>query len=335
MLLTKFSSHKATLLRTEVTLCTHRKLAICGHIKANLLIRLSDPERRKMYDQFGITGDGTQADAAAGAGQGAGGFQGFSGFPGGTRTFRFNMGGGGGSPFTASDPQDIFNKFFGGGGGFSFGDEDDDYKASSMHGGGMPGGFGFGGFGGRAGGMPRQAQHRAPEPEVVLKKFPVSLEDLFHGAKKRLKVTRRRMGTLVEKVLELQLKPGWKAGTKITFTGEGDEKPNGMVQDIQFVLEEKKHPVFTREGDDLKMTIELSFKEALLGWSRTIDTIDGKKLPIARSAPTQPGQTIKYPGQGMPKQKSPHQRGELILEIKVTFPYSLTTEQKETIKNVF
>ncbi|KAI8137203.1 DnaJ domain-containing protein, partial [Fennellomyces sp. T-0311] len=229
---------------------------------------LSDKQKRTIYDQYGE--EGLKGGPPPPSGGGAGGFPGgagFGGFPGaggGGRTYTFNMGGGGPGggfkPFHPSDADDIFKHFFasmgggggmGGMGGMGGGMHDDD----DMMGGGMPGGFSFGG-----GGMPR-GQRRAAQPQkppAIKRPLPISLEDLYKGCTKRLKVTRkirdgatgRPMNT--DKILTINVKPGWKAGTKIRFPGEGDELENGQTQDIEFIVEEKPHPTFKREGDNLR-----------------------------------------------------------------------------------
>jgi DnaJ family protein B protein 4 len=77
----------------------------------------------------------------------------------------------------------------------------------------------------------------------------VSLEDLYTGATKKLKISRLRKGQKDEKVVEVTIKKGWKPGTKITFPGEGDEEASGAEPaDIQFVIAEKPHPRFRRDG---------------------------------------------------------------------------------------
>lgn len=53
------------------------------------------------------------------------------------------------------------------------------------------------------------------------------------------------------KTLVVSVKPGWKAGTKITFPSEGDEGPKGLPADLVFVVKEKPHPALTREGNHL------------------------------------------------------------------------------------
>lgn len=57
-----------------------------------------------------------------------------------------------------------------------------------------------------------------------------------------------------DKILEITVKPGWKAGTKVTFNDEGDRKPGHIPADIQFVIKEKPHPRFKRDGNDLIYT---------------------------------------------------------------------------------
>ncbi|KAG2227396.1 hypothetical protein INT45_007421 [Circinella minor] len=320
---------------------------------------LSDKNKRTIYDQYGE--EGLKGGAPPpGAGGAEGGFPGgFGGFPGGggTRTYTFNMGGGGPGggggfkPFHPSDADDIFKHFFasmGGGGGMGgmprgggssrmYGDDDDDMLGG---GGGMPGGFGFGG----GGGMPRGArrQQQTPQkPPAIKRPLPISLEDLYKGTTKRLKVTRkvrdgatgRTMNT--DKILTINVKPGWKAGTKIRFPGEGDELENGQTQDIEFIVEEKPHPTFKREGDNLRTTITLSLAEALTGFSKTITTLDGRRLAVNnKNAVVQPGQESVVQNEGMPNSKT-GRKGNLIIKYDVKFPTSLTSQQQEAIKNAF
>ena len=303
---------------------------------------LSDPEKRKVYDQYGLDfllkgGSAPPPGAEDGMGGGfaggfPGGFQSFGGGAGGNgRSFHFSTGGGGGG-FNFQDPNDIFAQFAknsGGGGGL-----DGDDLFDLLGGGGRsrrsrPGGFG--GFDD----SPR-ARARSPEASIVQRDLPVTLEELFKGTKKKMKINRKKFdnkGQRIkeDKILEMDIKPGLKAGSKIKFAGVGDET-EGTTQDLHFIVMEKPHPDFKREGDDLRTTIELTLKEALTGWERRIKTIDGKQLPVRGAGPTPPGTVQKFPSQGMPISKKPGQRGDLLVEVKVTFPTSLTTDQKSKIK---
>ena len=165
----------------------------------------------------------------------------------------------------------------------------------------------------------------------------MTLEELYLGCSKRLKVTKKLIDRYTqktvptEKILTISVKPGWKSGTKIKFPGEGDDLPDGRSQDIEFIVEEKAHPVYKRNGDDLHMTMNLSLLEALCGFNKTIKTLDGKELMVSNKAVTVPGQEIRFPGRGMPNQRMPGMKGSLVITIQVTFPPSLTDAQKDLV----
>ncbi|KAF9912807.1 hypothetical protein EC991_008669 [Linnemannia zychae] len=319
---------------------------------------LSDKNKRTIYDQYGEEGlkGGGPPPGAGGFGGGGGGFGGFpGGGGGGGHPFTFSTGGGGGGGgFRPTDAEDIFKQFFasfggGGGGGGMHGmgmDEDDDMGGGGGFRGGMPGMGGMGGMGGmpgmgggrRAGARPQH--HAEPEkPPALERALAVSLEDLAKGVTKRLKVTRKVTSTggrTSDKILTIDVKPGWKAGTKIRFPREGDEYPNGAIQDIVFTLEEKPHPVFTRRGDDLVMELDLTLLEALTGFSKVVKTLDGRSLPVSASSSriVQPGQEERFPGEGMPISKKPGQKGDLIVKFAVKFPTTLTAAQKSELKKI-
>ncbi len=313
---------------------------------------LSDPEKRKVYDQYGLEfllrgggapPPGAEEGGMPGGAGGAfpGGFQSFGGGPGGGRSFHFSTNGGSGG-FNFGNPEDIFAQFArnsgGGGGGASFGGDDDLFDLLGGMGGSRSrraggGGFSSAGFGGSPRAQPRP---QTPEVSIVEKDLPVSLEDLYKGSKKKMKINRKKFDangqrSKEEKILEMDIKPGLKAGSKIKFAGVGDETDGGS-QDLHFIVSEKQHPTLKREGDNLRTTIELDLKEALTGWERRVKTIDGKELPVRGGGPTQPGSVQTFPGQGMPISRKPGQRGDFLVEIKVKFPTSLTSAQKTKIK---
>jgi DnaJ-class molecular chaperone len=64
-----------------------------------------------------------------------------------------------------------------------------------------------------------------------------------------------------EQVLTINIKPGWKAGTKITFQREGDQAPHKIPADIVFIIRDKPHQLFHREGSDIKYTAKVSLKQ--------------------------------------------------------------------------
>ncbi len=113
------------------------------------------------------------------------------------------------------------------------------------------------------------AAHRAKaktQDPAVEHDLYVSLEDIARGVTKRMKISRRVVSAdgaarKEEKVLTINVKPGWKAGTKITFQREGDQAPNKIPADIVFIIKDKPHAHFKREGADLRYTAKLTLKE--------------------------------------------------------------------------
>ncbi|KAI0166989.1 DnaJ-domain-containing protein [Hypoxylon sp. FL1284] len=323
---------------------------------------LSDPEKRKTYDQYGLEfllrgggapppGDNPFASAQGGM---PGGFQGFDfggmpsgGMPGGGgRTFHFSTGGGGGGPnsFNFSSPESIFAEFMRG----TAGAGDDEHDMNSFFGssgmGGMPrpsgrtrmrnnfpsGGDPFASSGGR--------RDVTPDVTTVERPLPLSLEELFTGVTKKMKIKRKSFDetgkrTTTDRVLEVPIKPGLKKGSKIKFKGVGDQEEGGQ-QDLHFIVEEKPHPLFVRDGDDLIHTIDLDLKEALTGWKRTVTTIDNKQLNVEKGGPTGPGSSDTYPGLGMPVSKKPTERGNFTLKYNIRFPTTLTPAQKQQLKEI-
>lgn len=307
---------------------------------------LSDPDKRKNYDNYGydfITGKaGPPPDAFAGENPFAGGMGGMpGGMPGGfgggggARTFHFSTGGGGGPRGFGgfSDPKDIFAEFMRGGGG-GFGDDDDLF--TSFGGGRSSGGRAQSSPFGAAGGRKREPEI---ETTVVEKPLPVTLEDIFNGTTKKLKVQRKTYDAMSgkqsveDKILSVPIKKGLKPGSKIKYPDMGDQVEGG-VQDLHFIVKEKAHPLFTRDGDDIRHTVELDLKEALTGWKRTVQTIDGKQVSVSQSGPTSPDWTERWPGLGMPKSKTPNVRGDFVVGVKIKFPTSLTASQKEKLKDI-
>ena len=215
---------------------------------------LSDPKKRDMYDKYGA--DGLKGSASRS--------------PGGGSSFSYAFHG---------NPHDTFRMFFG----------DEDPFANLFEFGGRhdtghgPGntvftlhndmmdmdhdpfsGFGFGGHTSRTGHSSPAAKRQDPPVVFDLK---VSLEDIYKGTTKRMKITRKvlnpdgRTARSENKVLTVDIKPGWKEGTKITFPKEGDQKPNMIPADIVFVIKDKLHQTFIRSGSDVKYKAKLGLRE--------------------------------------------------------------------------
>jgi DnaJ-class molecular chaperone len=230
--------------------------------------------------------------------------------------------------------------------------DEDDIGGSPDSGFGGPGGSFGGMFGGGGRARPRfqgypfaaSAQQRpsgaaaaALRSRVIQRDVPVSLEELATGFVRNLKVTKRmqdsQTGQVVEtsNVLTINGKPGWKAGTKVTFENAGDELNGQPRQDLQFVICEKPHPTFVRDGDDLRTAVHIPLVDALCGASVQVPLLGGGAQSL-RFDRAEPGMERVLPGQGMPRKAGG--RGDLHVLFNVDFPkQTLAPEQREVLAN--
>ncbi|GMH22993.1 hypothetical protein Nepgr_024836 [Nepenthes gracilis] len=287
---------------------------------------LSDPQKRAVYDQYGEDGLKGQVPPP-----GAGGFPGSSDGGGVFTSFRFN-------PRSADD---IFSEFFGSSspfGAMGMGD------MGGSRAGGPSGPFArsmfgddiFAQFRGGGGGGEGSAVRKAAAIERTLH---CSLDDLYKGTTKKMKISRdvsdaSGRTTTVEEILTIEIKPGWKKGTKITFPEKGNEQRGVIPSDLIFIIDEKPHSVFKREGNDLSVTHKISLVEALTGYTAQITTLDGRNLTIPINSIISPTYEEVVKGEGMPIPKEPSKRGNLRIKFNVKFPTRLTSEQKTGIKRL-
>ena len=280
---------------------------------------LSNKEKREIFDKYGEEG----LKGASGGGPG----------PNGGFTYEFH-----------GDPHEIFSRIFGNdnpfgnvfggsrGGTNIFGNNDDmDYMPS----GGFSGmSFMNGGMNGHGGMFGRTKRSRDPP---IQHEVSVSLEELYNGCTKKLKISRRVLSpdgtsSLQEKVLQVDVKPGWKAGTKVTFSEEGDQYPGRIPADVVFVIKERQHKTFKREGNDLIYTADVSLRTALCGGHVVVPTISGKNIQLPFVQVT-PNSTHRIPNEGMPISKSPGQKGDLLIKFNIRFPTNLPPASKELLYN--
>ncbi|XP_059667999.1 uncharacterized protein LOC132313303 [Cornus florida] len=279
---------------------------------------LSDPQKRAVFDQYGEEGLKGQVPPP-----GAGGYAGASD-GGGPTMFRFN-------PRSADD---IFSEFFG-----------------------FPGPFGgMGGMGDMGGSRARgmfgedifatlrggggEASSNIPRKRAAIERtLPCSLEDLYKGTTKKMKISRdvtdaTGRPTTAEEILTIEIKPGWKKGTKITFPEKGNEQRGVIPSDLIFIIDEKPHSVFKRDGNDLIVTQKISLVEALTGYTAQVTTLDGRNLTIPINSIISPTYEEVVKGEGMPITKEPSKRGNLRIKFNIKFPTRLTSEQKSGIKRL-
>jgi DnaJ family protein B protein 4 len=242
-----------------------------------------------------------------------------------------------------------------GGMGNMFGGMNEDDDMNAFGGSNSP----FGAFGNMPGGAPRMSRQNSQtngrrssfppsgaaassQPSEITRPLKVTLEELYNGTTKRLKVNRKLLsGDSEDKILEITVLPGWKSGTKVRFPRSGNETPSGNAQDLVFVVEEKPHSRFVREGSDLIATLKVPLVDALTsdGGIMRVESLSGSGSNINITIPSgviRPGQETRIRGEGMPIRKDGAQRskGDLVVKWEVVFPERLTPSQKEGIRKV-
>ncbi|CAM9473462.1 unnamed protein product, partial [Discosporangium mesarthrocarpum] len=179
----------------------------------------------------------------------------------------------------------------------------------------------------------RLNKHGPKKPDPVVRDLECTLEELFSGCTKTFRVIRQRIhaeGGLrdEEKELTVDVKPGWKKGTRITFPNEGDERPGVLPADVVLVVSEKPHRFFSREGNRLVYLSKMSLADALTDCIVEVPTLDGRVLRLPCPEVVSPGYERVIPGEGMPITRHRGERGDLILKFRLVFPQFLPDSKK-------
>jgi DnaJ-class molecular chaperone len=135
-----------------------------------------------------------------------------------------------------------------------------------------------------------------------------------------------------DKLLEVHVRPGWKAGTKVTFESEGDQAAGGVPADLAFGIEQKAHPRFSREGDDLVFRARVTLLQALTEYTLSVRTLDDRVISVACNEVVSPGYEQRVRGEGMPISKRPGARGDLIIRFDIVFPKHIPEAHRELLK---
>ena len=178
-----------------------------------------------------------------------------------------------------------------------------------------------------------------PKDPVIERHLELSLEEIAAGCKKKLKIRRtindeRGRCTQEEHIIEIDIKPGWKAGTKLTYQGHGDKYPGREPADITFIIKDKPHPIYSRDSDNnILHTANVSLKKALLGVSYCIQGLNGQRHDVNIRDIVHPGYVKRYPGEGLPLPKTPSKRGDLIVTFNIEFPTFLSWDQRRVLSD--
>lgn len=254
---------------------------------------LSDPQKKRSYDQFGHFG--TQSGFKPGANP----FEGFS--PGGSTGF------GQGGPENFQDIfGDIFSDFFAGRGGA---------RASGWSGGGSAG--------------PR-SRGRGADLRYTLN---ISFEEAATGTDKMISFLRQRAGKEETARLSITVPAGVKSGQRLKLRGEGDASPSGgSIGDLYVIINIQEHALFKRVENDVHMDLPLSYGDVVLGTTVEIPTLTGKaSLKVPAGTPS--GQVFRLKGKGFSSigGSGGSVAGDLLVRAIIDVPRELTEEQREMI----
>jgi curved DNA-binding protein len=259
---------------------------------------LGDPDKRAKYDQLGANWQQWQR-----MGRDPGNFdwsQWSAGAPGGGRP-------GGTRVEWSGDLGDLFG---GGGGGGAFSDF---FRA-------IFGGMG-GGQAGAAGTPFGRAGQRAARGQDIQAQVEITLEEALKGATRTLERDGRRV--------RVKIPAGARSGSKVRVAGKGDPSySGGSPGDLYLNIVVKPHPVFQRDGDDLRCNVDVDVYTAVLGGEVNVPTLDGDvslKIPAGTSS----GKVFRLRGKGMPAPRKSKERGNLLATVQVQVPHKLNARQRE------
>jgi molecular chaperone DnaJ len=134
--------------------------------------------------------------------------------------------------------------------------------------------------------------------------------------------------------IEFRIKPGTRDGQRIRLAGKGNAGLNGGPPgDLYLIVKAGSHPVFTRVGDDVHVTVPVTVAEAALGAKIDVPTIDGRaqlKIPPG----TQTGQKLRMREKGVPSASREGMRGDEIVEVRVAVPKVQDERSKEILREL-
>ena len=259
---------------------------------------LNDEEQRQQYDAIRAMGSGGARFSAGQGGAGGAGFEDIfsSMFGGGHPGARPAPGGGAGNP----DIDDLLKMFGGQGGGF--------------------GGGGFGG-GAPAGFAPNRAPAKGSDTSARTR---VSFRDAALGTDLRLTVDGRTITT--------RIPAGVHDGQKIRLRGKGRPGPGGApAGDLLLTLDVEEHPVWSADGANLRITVPISFDEAVLGTTLAVPLLDGESVSVKVPPGTPSGRTLRVRGKGLVTTKK---TGDLHVTVQVAVPTHVDGAAKQAIEDL-
>jgi molecular chaperone DnaJ len=136
-----------------------------------------------------------------------------------------------------------------------------------------------------------------------------------------------------EDIITLSIPAGVVAGMQLSVHGKGNAAVHGGINgDIIIVIEEVKHDELTREGNNLLYSHYITFPEAVLGTSVDVPTLNGK-VRVKIESGTQSGKIFRLKGKGLPSLNSDY-RGDILVTVNVWIPQKLSKEEKAILERL-
>ena len=204
---------------------------------------------------------------------------------------------GGGARFTSGGQgagfEDVFSNLFGGG----------------SQGGGFPGFGGFGGFG------PQRGQDLSTTASI-------NFIDSINGTTVKL--------NLRSESVSVKVPPGIQDGQKLKVKAKGQPSPNGgPTGDLVVTIKVKPHAVFTRDGDNIRVSVPVTYAEATLGATIEVPVLGGEPVKLKVAAGTPNGRTLRVKGKGV---QFGSRQGDLLATVEVMVPGHLPAKAKKLLE---
>ncbi len=147
----------------------------------------------------------------------------------------------------------------------------------------------------------------------------ISLEEALDGTSRVLERGGRRIRAAIP--------PGARTGSRVRLAGEGYASHSGGTPgDLYLNITVRPHPLFERDGDDLRCDVSVDLYTAVLGGQLRLPTLNGD-VSLTIPAGTQGGQTFRLRGKGMPNPRRPEQRGNLLATVEIRVPKTLNDQE--------
>lgn len=137
-----------------------------------------------------------------------------------------------------------------------------------------------------------------------------------------------------EEAIKIFIPAGVDTNQIIKTAGKGEAgKRGGKPGDLYIRIFIKKHPVFTRKGDDLYISVPISFSQASLGDEIEVPTLEGPKIFLTVPSGTESGKILRISGKGVPRFTG-YGRGNLYVQLQIKTPKKVNKRQKELLEKM-